>query len=194
MMPLCFSESSLLGGYVCATRDKEERREGSRSVDFNMNQKPPPADKRLVGQIAQGGPIGQCLHKALDDLVAESFAQQADEEDTDKNASFDNKMAQRVMTSFGRAVAESRDDWNDCPAALLRGRVDYYNKMEQKWRIVVEDGEIRPRVSLENGRSRKKQKVSLWDAASVAQGDTQGDQPQSVKLSGALQILAFNDS
>jgi len=159
-----------------------------------MNKIPPPADAALVAQFAKAGPIGQCLSEALNDLVSESFAQEVEQEAQESNneddevkVPFDSTMATSVMNSFGRAVAES--DWKGCPAALLRGRVDHYNKMDQKWRIVVEDAEIRPRMTPEKGQARKKQKVSLWDAS-----ESTNDQPQNTPLYGSLQILAYNDS
>lgn len=165
-----------------------------------MSQRPPPADAALVAQLAKTGPIGRCLNEALNDLVSECFVEQVEQEVQESNheeqddtvkVPFDSNMAERVMNSFGRAVAES--EWKDCPAALLRGRVDHYNKLEQKWRIVVEDAEIRPRVALE---ARKKQKRSLWEHAAASESSRgDGDErQQAIPLSGSLQILAYNDS
>lgn len=160
-----------------------------------MSKRPTPADPKLVAcSIAKGGPIGQCLNEALNDLVSESLVEEMEQEGGDSSGetaspSFDKSMAETVLNSFGRAVAES--EWKDSPAALLRGRVDHYNKMEQKWRIVVDDAEIRPRVPLNKGDARKKQKLSLWE---TSERQDKNDQDTSVSLSGSLQILAYNDS
>lgn len=173
-----------------------------------MSKRPPPADSNLVASFAQAGPIGQCLKNALDDLVSDNFVQQVEQEaqqqssdTTEENneitaqqeqvPTFDSDMAEKVMRSFGRAVAQS--DWNDCPAALVRGRVDHYNKMDQKWRIVVQDAELCPReeapIQTSDGKPRKKQKLSLWE-----ESESNSQQQESISLDGSLQILAYNDS
>jgi hypothetical protein len=81
-------------------------------------------------------------------------------------------------------VADS--EWNDAPAALLRGRVDYYNKMNDKWRIVVQDAQLRPRLPLSKKNATRLQKKSLW-VTSISKQET-------TMLNGSLQILAYNDS
>jgi hypothetical protein len=162
-----------------------------------MNKRPPPADADLVAQLARVGPIGLCLGEALDDLVSESLVEQIQHESKEESDSeekpeserglFDSTMADRVMHSFGQAVAKSR--WEAPPAALLRGRVEHYNSLEGKWRIVVKDAEIRQRVPSAQTNPRKKKRVKLWDASELRQGEEQPVTP----LAGSLQILAYDD-
>lgn len=150
--------------------------------------KRPPSNDNLAS-LVQSGPIGQCLQEALNDLVSESFVEEMEQEVGDSTGQtpstiFDKSMADCVMNSFGRAVADS--EWNDAPAALLRGRVDYYNKMNDKWRIVVQDAQLRPRLPLSKKNATRLQKKTLWVTSISQQGTTM--------LNGPLQILAYNDS
>jgi hypothetical protein len=162
-----------------------------------MNKRPPCANADLVAKLACVGPIGLCLSEALGDLVSECVVEQIQQESKEESDSeekteservpFDSTMADRVMHSFGQAVAKS--EWETPPAALLRGRVEHYNGLEGRWRIVVKDAEIRRRVPLAQTNPRKKKRVKLWDASDLRQGEQQSVTP----FVGSLQILAYDD-
>jgi hypothetical protein len=106
-------------------------------------------------------------------------------------------MVDSVMKRFGQAVAETnwanslssslgkndRRKLNEPPAALLKGRIDHYNRLGGKWRIVVHGGQLKRRVGLPRDRS-KKVRPTLWEAM--------GDQ-ETVALPTSLQLLAYDD-
>lgn len=164
-----------------------------------MSKPSPPSDDEISSTpfASAAGAMGHCLSQALDDLISETLVQQVEQDSVDETnneardpaAPFDSTMAERAKRSFERAVIKSSTDeqqWQTCPAALLRGRVDHYNKFHEKWRIVVEDAELCPRPPAIP--ARKRQKLSLWQQASKQ------DEQASISLEGSLQILAYNDS
>jgi hypothetical protein len=159
-----------------------------------------PADLELVAKIALQGPAGQALEHTLDDIVQESLVSNLEQEeeegktrDTDEEKKteqesntvmIDPEMADNILHSFGRAVAETK--WEIAPAALLRGRVDHYNRVGGQWRIVVEEAEVRPRVLLDSNRKRR-DRTSLWEVSERRLGK------RRLRLNGTLQILAYDD-
>jgi hypothetical protein len=71
------------------------------------------------------------------------------------------------------------------PAAILRGRIQYYNRVGSKWRLVVHDAELQPRQPLHVQR-RKRERSSLWTTTTTAAPDAALKIPR-------LEILAYND-
>eukprot|EP00559_Dactyliosolen_fragilissimus_P001005 CAMPEP_0184857694 /NCGR_PEP_ID=MMETSP0580-20130426/2846_1 /TAXON_ID=1118495 /ORGANISM="Dactyliosolen fragilissimus" /LENGTH=203 /DNA_ID=CAMNT_0027353435 /DNA_START=118 /DNA_END=726 /DNA_ORIENTATION=- len=65
------------------------------------------------------------------------------------------------ITSTAKSIGEKSLP----PAALIRGRLEHFNRIGGQWRIVVSDAEIRPRVSTERKKKRGVSKLSLWDAS-----------------------------
>lgn len=188
----------LQASFFIRARDSRSHFTQQVHCSLTMNgERPPPADANLVAQLARVGPIGLCLSDALDDLVSECLVEQIQGEAGEKSDSekktesvkipFDSTMGDRVMHSFGQAVSKSQ--WEAPPAALLRGRVEHYNSLEGKWRIVVNNAEIRERVQLPQTNPRKKKRTALWDASELRQGEQQ----PATALTGSLQILAYDD-
>jgi hypothetical protein len=109
----------------------------------------------------------------------------------------------QIMRSFGEAVTQSQCDQREldankqqrsgdradaagaaAPAAVLRGRIDHYNRFGAKWRFMVHDAEILPRRALDRNR-RKRERPSLWQLAAQ-------QQEPSVKIQ-RLEILVYDD-
>ena len=108
----------------------------------------------------------------------------------------------RIMHSFGKEVAKSQQHTDiegstsstsslplkhrgpEPPAALLRGKLEYYNRRNNKWRFVIKDAELAERPILEKYR-RKRERPSLWLVS----------EEQNTKRSNKfdLELLAFND-
>lgn len=159
-----------------------------------MGEPPPPAPADTISKIVMQAPYAKCLQEALQDVVAESLVNEVEgEEAIEVRGSpggdpipFDQEMANHTLQAFGNAA--SKTNWTGeaprktAPRAVLRGRIAYYNRYNDRWRIVVEDAEIRPRVPLSRKR-RKRDRTSLWEAST--------EQPH--RLSGSLQILAYDD-
>jgi hypothetical protein len=152
---------------------------------------PPPDPETVIGDLSCQGTIAITLRDALREFQQESMKDSP-------NFQFD---IDRIMQSFGEAVAQCQQDQytfevnaqrnddnnNDvemAPAALLRGRVNYYNRLESKWRFVVDDVEILPRQPLDKNR-RKRERPSLWTLPQ------RKDEPP-VKIQ-RLEILIYND-
>jgi hypothetical protein len=109
-----------------------------------------------------------------------------------------------ILRAFGEAVADTR--WKSSslsssssspqkgssnstlpsypPAALLRGRIDHYNRVGKNWRIVVDDLQLKERVPLQ-WNQRKRRRQSLWNA--------DNDKQAEIPISGILHIHAYDD-
>jgi len=76
-------------------------------------------------------------------------------------------MAKQILSAFGKSVATN---WTSAqttidetpPDGLLRGKVHYYNHFGAKWRIVMNDVEIRPRTNFDPNRT-KSHDETLWE-------------------------------
>lgn len=157
-----------------------------------------PADFQLVQKIALLGPIGQALQESLHDMVQESLIMELHESDQEQGQVepitepiIDNKIADRILASFAKAVSDTK--WHGgpkCPpSALLKGRVEYYNRFDGSWDITVADAEMRPRVILDaNRKKRARDRPSLWDVSLTEQKGI-----PSIKLDGTLQVLVYDD-
>jgi len=136
---------------------------------------------------------------------------QDEEPASSQRALLDQQAVLRIVQSFGEAVVQSQH--NECaalpaanqhktddselsgnhemtiaPTALLRGRLDHYNRLNGKWRFVVQGAQILPRKALDRNR-RKRERPSLWQVASV-EASTAAE--PAVKIPH-LEILAYND-
>ena len=165
-------------------------------MNSKTNMPPPPADPELVQKIALLSPIGQCLQESLQDMIQESLVrelQEADQHDEKAAPSIDSDIADRILDSFGKAVSDT--DWHRefkgiaPPAALLRGRIDYYNRVEGRWEIMVDNAELRPRALLDpNRKKRTRERPSLWDVSL-----RQEKRRPTTTLEGKLQVLVYDD-
>lgn len=104
---------------------------------------------------------------------------------------FTSKIAKQILSAFGRSVATNwtsvQTTSNETPPdGLLRGKVHYYNHFGAKWRIVMKDVEIRPRVNFDPKRA-KSHGETLWER-SISERSV-----ESHKVKGHLQVLAFDD-
>ena len=127
---------------------------------------------------------------------------------TSLDVKIDEDMKAKILEAYGDAMHEA--EWekpssisdttqrdndrsestasNRCypPAALLKGKLKYYNRMGGQWRIVVSDAEIRERVNLPQNVKQKDQ-LSLWDHSVEAKSE-------SIPINGELVILAYDDT
>ncbi len=94
------------------------------------------------------------------------------------------------------------------PAALLRGKLKYYNRVNGQWRIVVSNAVLRPRVNIDyRKKNRKRNRTSLWDQSkehsidvyksidgqSKRMRNSNDDNNNDINLDGDLVILAYDD-
>lgn len=159
---------------------------------------PAKADPALVQKIAMMGPIGQSLHESLQDMIQQSLLRELQEPNNsddgqEENAvdNVDNDFADAVLASFGTAVSDT--NWHvepsAPPAALLKGRLEYYNRFDGNWDIMVTETELRPRVLLDpNRKKRPRERPSLWE---VSLREERGR--PTTTLDGNLQILVYDD-
>lgn len=112
--------------------------------------------------------------------------QQALQEDEEQEQDFTNAILKRL----GASIAETQNKQtttSTTTCALLRGRIDHYNRRNSKWRIVVKDATLRKRYPLDK-RRRRKERVSLWQVAAEKKMPSDHD----VNLD-TTEILAYND-
>jgi hypothetical protein len=141
----------------------------------------------------------------------------------------DKSISKSIMEAYGNAVAATNffeppskklispatnsNDNNDAitaPAAMLRGEIDYYNRIGDRWRIVLKNAEIKPRKTkiITNGmtgHSLRRRLVLDWgdeksgkDCQRHVDGerDKKGgdnDDVEAYHFKGTVQILAYDD-
>jgi hypothetical protein len=146
------------------------------------------------------------------------------QEDGENKITINEEFRDSILNKFGQAMSHAfcseeittikppPEESNDSepPAALLHGKVKYYNRFGGQWRIVISDAEIRPRVnvdysnllkkrdrvSLQETSRRQMQKEVRWkrrrlneDSDSFVMNDD-----GAIKIDGDLTILAFDDT
>ncbi|KAL7494389.1 hypothetical protein ACHAWT_007015 [Skeletonema menzelii] len=158
--------------------------------------------------------------------------------DADINVSdiirMDKSLSTSIMEAYGKAVATTKFDPElhsdappnsrgnnnhaiTAPAAMLTGEIDHYNRIGDRWRIVLKNASIKPRkaTTITNGmtgHSLRRRLVMDWndegnggkDSKSVVDEGTKkrgarqrdsGDdiETRAYRLKGSVQILAYDD-
>uniref|UniRef100_A0A7S1Y2K2 Uncharacterized protein n=1 Tax=Grammatophora oceanica TaxID=210454 RepID=A0A7S1Y2K2_9STRA len=173
-----------------------------------FRQRLPQADPEIVSGVALQSPLARALSDALDSLVkedtksndgipgAEDAVSEEDivdgervggREKPDCVTNFQTGMSDSILTAYSNAVV--RTDFSKAPAAILRGRMDHYNRVDHRWRIAVEDAELRRRASHTKPSHRRKGRISLWEAS-----EKEHPNAKRLKVDGTLHILAYGDS
>lgn len=166
------------------------------------NAPPLPDAEKVVQDVSCYGSIGHALQQALfndsDELEGHNNTSDKESESISSyKLGLEQPALQQILTAFGNAIAKTHQEqheveWNPrqrydgitaAPAALMRGRVDHFNRRGSKWRLVVHDAELVERKSLDRNR-RKRERLSLWNAI--------GKGSEAVKIP-RLEILAYND-
>ena len=93
----------------------------------------------------------------------------------------DKSISKSIMEAYGKAVAASNFDPNPssdqnnliasnsaAPAAMLTGEIDHYNRIGDRWRIVIKNAVIKPRkmtiiTNGMTGTSLRRRHVLDWD-------------------------------
>lgn len=94
---------------------------------------------------------------------------------------FSNELKKRNRHDNGEAESQQSEP----PAALLRGRINNYNRLSSKWRFVVDNVEIQPRKALDRNR-RKRERPSFWQLCD--------QQPSASVMISQLEILVYSDN
>lgn len=161
---------------------------------------PLPDPEKVIHDVSCQGSIGLALQQALyEESESEEEDQGEEEEETPSDKiQLDQPAIKQVLQSFGKAITQSQHDQQEmelnkeakatgnlpAPAALLRGRVDHFNRLGGKWRLVVHDAKIIGRRPLDRNR-RKRERPSLWRVLKEGQ-------PEPTQIQ-RLEILAYND-
>ena len=117
-----------------------------------------------------------------------------DETEKDDNVSgiqLSSEASSRIFNVLGESIAKvhAKDSSaGNPPSALLRGRVDHFNRRNNKWRIAVTAAQFRKRCDLKRNR-RMRERPSLWHVSQDNASPRTTTDP--TKLS--LEILVFND-
>jgi hypothetical protein len=154
----------------------------------------PVADQKLVASISiQAVAIGRCLHEALEN-AGHSFSEgQRDERQSARKRqkiNFDSGAADRIMQTFGEAIAKTqlKPDHTSAaataPRALLRARLDHYNRVGQNWRLLIDNVKLKERAPLSVER-KTRNRTSLWE--------TGGGSGEEIAIKQQMQILSYND-
>jgi hypothetical protein len=162
------------------------------------------SSENVIAGVAEQSPLGKSLQEALECLTSQDSKKSSSMSRNNTPAqSFQRKAAKQIMSTFGRSVARS---WMDPktrkstyqgainpPDGLIRAKVHYYNRLGGKWRIVLKNVEILPRVPLDPSR-KKPSEQSLWEKSRTSSSE------RPIQLTdnnndnnGLLQVLAFDD-
>ncbi len=148
------------------------------------------------------------------------------------NIRMDKSISKSIMEAYGKAVATTNFDPESAnnnkiipsdaaPAAMLTGEIDHYNRIGDRWRIVLKNASIKPRktTTITNGmtgHSLRRRLVMDWDdgkggkdsqstvgdegrkknrGARQRDGNGIGDdtEAEAYRLKGTVQILAYDD-
>jgi hypothetical protein len=177
---------------------------GRASKQVVWNDLPLPDHETVIRDISCLGSIGLALQEAL----VNASTEQGDDGDTDTDSAnqrieLDPPAVSQILESFGNAVAQTQREQRDtligrkqqagsrsagrsvgAPAAVLRGRVDHFNRRGAKWRFMVHDAQIIERSPLDKNR-RKNERRSLWEVMKEKR-------PQPITIR-RLEVLAYND-
>jgi hypothetical protein len=161
----------------------------------------PVSSENTMAIVAEQSPIGKCLADALERLTNEDSKKIDNNNNTNYSTAklFHRKVAKHIISTFGKIVVKhwttttTKKSKRTCNPqdGLLRAKVQYYNRLGSKWRIVLKNVELLPRVHLDPIRKKKPQQ-SLWERSYTTSSigpihltdDNDG---------GLVQILAFDD-
>jgi hypothetical protein len=177
--------------------DKNDEKKGGRHNVWK--ELPLPNRDTVIHDLSCQGSIGLALQQALVNQETELGG----DDDTDINCSdkhikLDQPAISQILQSFGMAVSHTQREQRDlqmgvevastcsfsAPVAVLRGRVDHFNRCGAKWRIMVHDAQIIERKPLDKYR-RKSERPSIWEVMNETQSN-----PLKIRR---LEILAYND-
>jgi hypothetical protein len=152
------------------------------------------ASTRLVASIScQGVAIGQCLNDALRSLESsEGGRHERQPPSKRQKISIDSEAVDRIMQTFGEAVADTQLESNctkstpSAPRALLKGRLDHYNRVGKNWRILIDHVKLKERAPISHEKKKRGDKRSLWQVGGVGR--------EEIAIEQKVQILAYNDS
>ena len=147
----------------------------------------------------------------------------------------DKSISKSIMEAYGKAVAESNFDPTPsseqnnliatnsaAPAAMLTGEIDHYNRIGDRWRIVIKNAVIKPRKTTiitngMTGTSLRRRHILDWDdegsggcsndagaggekkkkkcgsGSSELKHNDDEDNDEAYHFKGTVQILAYDD-
>ena len=177
--------------------------EGRTRKQILWNELPLPDRETVIRDISCQGSIGLALQQALVNATGEHGVDDDDTESVNQRIELDPPAVSQILQSFGNAVAETQREQRDirmgrkpavstsasrrtvmAPAAVLRGRVDHFNRRGSKWRFMVHDAQMIERSPLDKNR-RKSERRSLWEVMKEKR-------PQPITIR-RLEVLAYND-
>lgn len=94
---------------------------------------PPQAPETLATDLSCLGSIASALHQTLDEIQRE------------EPLFIDDQASNRILQSFGEAVLDSYNnpDLPQGPAVRLTGRLEHYNRYQNKWRLAVKETRLK---------------------------------------------------
>jgi hypothetical protein len=166
----------------------------------------PVSSENVLASVAEQSPVGKSLQEALERLIRQdSKTSSSISRNNSPALTFRRTAANQIMVTFGRSVART---WTDPktrtgrryqgarnpPDGLIRAKVHYYNRLGSKWRIVLKNVELLPRVPLDPSR-KKPSEQSLLDQSrsSSSECPIQITDSSNGNYKGLLQVLAFDD-
>jgi hypothetical protein len=156
-----------------------------------------------------------------------------DAEATTAAIRMDKSISKSIMEAYGKAVAESNFDPTPssvqnnllasnsaAPAAMLTGEIDHYNRIGDRWRIVIKNAVIKPRKTTiitngMTGTSLRRRHILDWEdegsggcndagagvekkkkcgsGSSKSKHNEDEDNDEAYHFKGTVQILAYDD-
>jgi hypothetical protein len=211
--------------------DNDKTKNAGSTTNPTWNGPPSPPDPEIVTKDRScHGTIAVALQTALIELqqheALKSIEQQYNFQlDINKvMQAFGESIVQNHQELYAQQTQQTKQQLHDntpppstttcknivAPAALLRGKIQHYNRYGTKWRFVVKDAEIIPRIPFnhQHHQRSKRQRTSLYEMTESAL--LQQKQQQTEKRSSSsppppsssssvsikipqLEILVYND-
>jgi hypothetical protein len=215
------------GGSATADRDCDDRNKAVLTTDNNEE------NRSFIGQKRRRA----ASHG--DESSSEQRSKTQHHHDAEATAAaikMDKSISKSIMEAYGKAVAESNFDPTPsseqnnllatnsaAPAAMLTGEIDHYNRIGDRWRIVIKNAVIKPRKTTiitngMTGTSLRRRHILDWDdegsgsysndagtggekktkkkcgsGSSGSKHNDDEDNDEAYHFKGTVQILAYDD-
>lgn len=172
------------GGFVAAAAAGRDHCEGRNNKGTSLDEVPLTTEVQKRCLLSAGKKRNRA--ESSDEISSEqSITHDADETAVTTIIRMDESISKSIMEEYGNAVATTNFDVQKsesidyklvhasatnttAPAAMLRGEIDHYNRIGDRWRIVVKNAVIKPRKTTiitngMTGHSLRRRLVLDWD-------------------------------
>jgi len=199
-------------------------------MDLSTLKRRPAISKEIISsKITRSNPLVTCLEEALDEIIKEdnNDKQNNSNDDGNNNNNENNNFIpmNKIMSSniikklCNNITSETKWEINnendnkdndktttmkEPPAVLLKGKIIKYNRIDNRWRIIISNAKIIKRKNVirnDNHFCKKRKFNSLWENSSddtIHKNNDDNNENDidnhSIELDGLVQLLIYDDT